>query len=119
MNDFPYMRKAISWTSPTGIETKLHSIGDLASRLDRTSKCIRHWEDKGIIPNTPFRNKNGQRLYSTEHVDAIVNAVDKCNVKNGLRIADTDFSKVVFEEFKKLNVYFFGERNEVKDESKA
>lgn len=101
--------KEIPYKSPvTGRETKLYNIATVAEYLGRTSQTIRKWEIGGVIPKTPF-SINGQRLYSTEHIDAIIRCAEKAHLKQGSRVSKTYFSRYVYEEFARVNELFFKE----------
>lgn len=102
--------RAIPYTSPTGKETTLYNIGVLAEAIGRTPSTVRKWEVSGVIPPTPFKTVN-RRLYSTEHIDALVRCVEKYHVTMGVQLP-VAFSKAVYREFQKINDYFFKEENE-------
>lgn len=101
--------KEIPYTSPTGCETYLYNIATVGSALGRTSQTVRKWEIGGVIPKTPF-TKNGQRLYSKEHIDALILAAEKAHLMQGSRVTKTYFSRYAFEEFEKVHTKLFGER---------
>lgn len=105
-DNIPYGKSTISYTSPTGKSTTLYGIGVLANALGRTTQTVRKWEIGGIIPVTPFKQGN-KRLYSQEHIDAIVNCAEKYQIKAGKSIAQTAFVRHVYKEFDRLNHYFF------------
>ena len=99
--------RVIPYTSPTGKTTTLYNIGMIADAIGRTPQTIRKWEISGIIPPTPFKQGN-KRLYAKEQVDALVNNVEKYHVTMGVRISKA-FSKSVYDDFQKINDYFFKE----------
>ena len=39
------------------------TLGFLARTLGKTSEAVRVWENKGILPEAPYRTENGTRLY--------------------------------------------------------
>ena len=98
--------KEIPYTSPSGVETKLYNIGVVAEAIGRTSQTIRKWEVAGIIPPTPFK-QNGKRLYSKEHIDAIVKCAEKTKIMQGSKLSQTMFSSKLYEEFQRVNDLFF------------
>lgn len=100
--------KEIPYTSPiTGYSTKLYNIGVVAEAVGRTSQTIRKWEVGGTIPPTPFK-QNGKRLYSKEHIDAIVKCAESIHIKQGSSSAVySTFSKKLYKEFQKVNDLFF------------
>lgn len=101
--------RAIPYKSPiTGRETTLYNIGVLAEALGRKSDTIRKWEISGQLPPTPFR-QDGKRLYSKEHIDAVVACAERAKLKNGVSTSSTSFTKWVYEEFQKVNDLFFKE----------
>lgn len=104
-NMIPWGR-IVPYVSPTGIKTTLYSIGTVADALGRTRQTIRKWEVGGIIPPTPFKI-NGNRMYSTEHIDVLVECAENAHLKNGSPISQTTFTKDAYEGFEKLNKKFF------------
>lgn len=102
--------KAISYTTPTGIETTLYNIGTLAEALGRTSQTIRKWEVGGVIPPTPFK-MNGQRMYAKEHIEALVKGAEKSKIKQGSNISQTAFTSRAFKDFDKIYKEFFGDKS--------
>ena len=82
-----------------GEETELFTIGELADQLDRQRQTVRKWEREGIIPAASFRSKAGRRLYTREQVTAIVSAVDKWELKQGMAIPK-EFVEEVHENFR-------------------
>lgn len=101
--------REISYTSPiTGRKTTLYNIGVVAEAIGRTSQTIRKWEVGGVIPPTPFKQK-GKRLYSKEHIDAIVKCAESSRIMQGSQVSQTAFSKKLYREFQKVNDLFFKE----------
>lgn len=98
--------RAIPYTSPTGRKTTLYNIGVVAEAIGRTSQTIRKWEVSGVIPPTPFK-QGDKRLYSKEHIDAMVHWAEVSNIKMGSRITQSRFARHMHKEFKRLNDYFF------------
>lgn len=111
--DLPVMPwgKAIEYTTPTGIKTTLYNIGVLAEALGRTSQTIRKWEIGGVIPPTPFK-QNGQRLYSMEHIEALVKGAEKSKIKIGSAISQTAFTQRAFKDFEEINDRFFNTKKQ-------
>ena len=106
--------KEIPYTSPiTGRSTTLYNIGVVAEAIGRTSQTIRKWEVGGVIPPTPFRQK-GKRIYSKEHIDAIVKCAEKAKIMQGSKTSQTTFSNNLYKEFQKVNDLFFKEVKEDK-----
>lgn len=111
--------KEIPYTSPTGYETTLYTIGTVAEAIGRTTQTIRKWEVGGIIPPTPFKQK-GKRLYSKEHIDAIVTCAERAKIKQGARsVHQTNFSNWVYKEFEKINDLFFNNDKEDNKDGKV
>lgn len=99
--------REIPYTSPiTGRSTTLYNIQVAGDAIGRTSQTIRKWEVAGIIPPTPFKIQ-GKRLYSQEHIDALVKCAEEAKLKTGVKIKDTSFSKRLYKEFDKINEMFF------------
>lgn len=104
--------RAIPYTSSkTGRKTTLYNISVVGDAIGRTAQTIRKWEVAGVIPPTPFK-QNGKRLYSTEHIDAIVECAEKSKLKSGLNISATSFSQNLYKEFQRINDLFFKEDKE-------
>ena len=108
MANYEYLERGMPYTSPTGVKTTLYSIGYLAEQLGRKSSTIRKWEVDGTIPKTPFKDKRGRRLYSTEHIEAVVRCAERAKIANGKPISNTRFTKWCFEEFNKINEKLLG-----------
>jgi DNA-binding transcriptional MerR regulator len=85
-----------------GTETELFYIGYLAFCLGRSVQTIRKWEISGVIPSC-FKDRGGRRLYSQEQIDIIVSIAEECKIKQGLSIANTNFSQKVHKALKELN----------------
>ena len=99
--------REIPYTSPiTGRSTTLYNINVAAEAIGRTPQTIRKWEVGGIIPPTPFRQQ-GKRLYSKEHIDALVRCAEKAKIKQGAKITETSFTKRLYKEFEEINALFF------------
>jgi len=47
----------------------LLKIGELARRLGLTTRSLRYWEERGLLP-APRRTLSGMRMYGSEHVVA-------------------------------------------------
>lgn len=105
----PYADKGTPYTSPTGVETTLYPIIYIADMLGRKSSTIRKWEIDGTIPQTPFRDKNNRRLYSEEHINAIVECAERAKIKNGTAISNTRFTKWCFQKFNEINKMLLGD----------
>ena len=99
--------REIPYTSPiTGKSTTLYNINVAAEAIGRTPQTIRKWEVGGIIPPTPFRQQ-GKRLYSKEHIDALVKCAEEAKIRQGVNIMQTSFSKRLYKEFEVINDLFF------------
>lgn len=103
--------KAIPYTSPTGRKTFLYSIGTAAQSIARSPQTLRKWEVGGIIPLTPFK-MHGNRMYSTEHIDALVECAEKSHIRPGTRIQDTAFSSNMYKRYQEIYDLFFTKSNE-------
>lgn len=103
--------KEVPYTSPTGKQTTLYNIATAAEAIGRCAQTLRKWEVGGIIPMTPFK-LHGRRMYSTEHIDALVECAEQSKIRPGTRIQDTAFSKHMYERYAKIYDYFFKEDTE-------
>lgn len=64
-------QKPIVGTSADGTQVQLCSVGALAILLQRSVQAINHWQKKGLIPETPYRDERGFRFYTPAMMDAI------------------------------------------------
>jgi DNA-binding transcriptional MerR regulator len=55
----------------------LFTIGMLVKVLGRSAMTIRKWEDTGVIPATPIRTSRGDRFYTAEFIELIVQLLQK------------------------------------------
>lgn len=109
--DVPKWGWAVPYTSPTGVKTTLYSIGTVALALGRTAQTIRKWEIAGTIPLTPFK-MGGRRLYSDEHIDALVEYAEKSHIRPGVYLKDTAFPSNVYRRYEELYKHFFVKRED-------
>lgn len=75
-----------------GVDTEFFTVGHLAAALNRTTRTIRWWEDKKVLPPATFRapkpqraqlKQVGDRLYSREQIEAIVAVAEEEGVLDG------------------------------------
>ena len=85
-----------------GEEYETFSIGELARRLNRTSQTVRNWEYDGIIPEA-LRDPTGRRVYTLEHVEAIVKAANDCKIERGTSLRESGFPQAVRKAFAQIN----------------
>lgn len=90
-----------------GQDVILYPIAKLVTELERIgyprdSQTIRKWEASGITPPSLFRVGN-KRLYSKEQIDLYCRIAQECDIRQGFRIAHTDFSARIWEEMTELN----------------
>jgi len=55
----PKHAKARLCTAGDGGRVELFSVGNFALGVGRSVQCINHWEREGILPRTPYRQKQG------------------------------------------------------------
>lgn len=108
--------RAIPYTTPTGIKTYLYNIGTVAEAIRRTSQTIRRWEDVCILPKPPFK-VGGKRFYSDEHIDAIVECLEKSNVRPGVKIQDTSFIPDIYKRYEEIYNNFCEVKNNEAEKS--
>jgi len=58
-----------------GVKVRMFTIGALARATGKGISTIRVWERNGTLPETPYRSKKGDRLYTLEMVEAIQRAL--------------------------------------------
>lgn len=86
-----------------GETIKMFYIGSLAQAVGRTPTCVRAWEIAGRIPKTVFKDKNGRRLYTKEHINATVRIATQEKIFQGARFCRTHFVERLAKEFEKIN----------------
>lgn len=64
-------QKPIAGTSADGTEVQLCSVGALAIMLQRSVQAINHWQKRGLLPDTPYRDERGFRFYTPVMMEAI------------------------------------------------
>lgn len=58
-----------------GVETSAFSIGAFAKFIGRSIQALNQWQDHGILPETPFRDRRGFRLYTASQMDAVATVI--------------------------------------------
>ena len=81
-----------------GKELEMFTMGELADRLDRQGQTLRKWEKQGIIPQAIYRSGSNRRLYTRNQIEAIVEVVEKYQIKQGQPIPHA-FKEEVAEAF--------------------
>lgn len=93
------------------------SLGALAALTARSPVTLRMWEKRGILPETPYRDAAGGRLYLLEQMHAIVETLvrkgvlkergEEDGVKVTSRVPRVEFRNVRFVDgsVQKLRVY--------------
>lgn len=56
--------QARSHETGDGGKIQLFSVGVFSSFIGRSAQSLSHWERRGIMPYTPYRDTRGYRLYS-------------------------------------------------------
>lgn len=64
-------QKPISGTSADGTEVQLSSVGALAILLQRSVQAINHWQKRGLLPDTPYKDGRGFRFYTASMMEVI------------------------------------------------
>lgn len=59
-----------------GVIIPAFTIGAVAKATGKSLSTLRVWERKGIIPETPYRANNGDRLYTLEQIEAVKRSLD-------------------------------------------
>lgn len=96
--------------SINGKEIILYPIAKLVEELSkagymRDAQTIRKWEAKGVTPKCLFRI-GGKRLYSQEQIEAFVAVAEECGIRQGVPIANTDFTERIWEELSLVNAQY-------------
>jgi hypothetical protein len=94
---------------------EFYTISHLAKALDYSVQSIRAWEDKGLLPRTPFRSPKtkgkpqangshkGKRLWTREQVEGIVRLAKRHRVILNKRPPSAAFHRDVKVLFDKLH----------------
>lgn len=98
--------RAVPYTSPTGVHTYLYNITTAANAIGRTAQTLRKWEVSGTVPMTPFK-VGGCRMYSDEHIDALVECAEKAHIRAGVSISTTSFSSKLYRKYEEIYNLFF------------
>lgn len=92
-----------------GKDVEFFTVGQLAMALNRTSKTVRRWEEKGIIPVAIFRAPSKsplgkQRLYTRAQVEGMMRIAKEEGLlySNYQGIRKTRFTEKVTALFAKL-----------------
>jgi len=94
-----------------GNETiRLYPIGALSREftkqgIPRDTQTIRYWIKCGIIPRPIFflGNYRPKKMFTMDQIMAIVNTAKECKIRQGMAIADTEFSKIVHQKLAEIN----------------
>jgi hypothetical protein len=87
-----------------GVKREFFTIGHVALAMNRSIHTIRWWEKHEIIPPAPFRDSKprksklkeaGDRLWSREHVEAMVRAAQEEGVLDGKQPSRAFTAKIV------------------------
>lgn len=103
--------RCVPYTSPTGVKTYLYNIATAAEAIGRTAQTLRKWEVSGVIPVSPFK-VGGRRMYSDEHIDALVELAEKHHIRPGVKIQDTTFSSNMYKRYQEIYNKFFVKNTE-------
>lgn len=78
-----------------GVETEVFTIGALAAALEKAIVTVRMWEDKGYIPNSPYRLRGkilqgkkvlGNRVYTRALIQVAVDEFHRRGLIGAARI---------------------------------
>lgn len=65
------LRAAKEYRTGDGAKIKLYSVGVFATFIGRSAQSLSHWEKRGIMPDTPFRDTRGYRLFSRGMMEVV------------------------------------------------
>jgi DNA-binding transcriptional MerR regulator len=68
-----------------GVRTSMFTIGALANAVGKAISTLRVWEEKGLLPETPYRTAQGARLYSLELMQQVQQSLEQCGKLVSLR----------------------------------
>ena len=80
---------------PTDDVLFAYPIGELASRMKRSSDSIRNMIKRNLLPDTPFKI-NDRRYFTDEQMNLIVNVAKECNIRNGVSFEKCDFTRRIY-----------------------
>jgi DNA-binding transcriptional regulator YiaG len=84
-----------------GGKIHLYSVGVFATFVGRSSQSLSHWEKRGIMPDTPFRDSRGYRLYSRGMMEIVKREVGS---KRRLFPVDPEMHQRILDSWEKLGV---------------
>lgn len=61
---------------PDGSVIHLYSVGAFAKLIGRSIQSISHWENKGLIPETPYRDSRGFRYFTRSMMAVVIREID-------------------------------------------
>lgn len=68
----PSVMRTIEYADGEREETALYKVSVLAKVLGRTIVTVQHYEERGLLPKTPFRaSSRNYRLYTLEQLEAV------------------------------------------------
>ncbi|MCA1783612.1 MAG: hypothetical protein ABR616_15720 [Dermatophilaceae bacterium] len=92
-----------------GVKTEFYTIGALAKALRREVVTLRKWEQKGYMPEAPYRapgkGTKQDRLYTRAHIEGMVKILRDeklLNPRKKMRIDQTNFADKAFRLFDRL-----------------
>ncbi len=103
------------YVTPTGLTINLYPISVVCEALYVTKRTLSYWETSGKIPHSWFVNDFGMRLYSTEMIRIINEALFTCNMTPGGHYSKprggqwARFTNIVNKKFAELAIKYFGE----------
>lgn len=104
----PIRKTPVHTVTINGKTEELFYIGTLAKRLRRTPTCIRQWEKDGVIPQTWFKDKRGNRLYTKKQIDILQKCTWRLPEIHGSGVRLIAFSQRAHKRLAKLHEEYFG-----------
>lgn len=71
------VRKVTIFRNGASQEIDAYTLGMVSAVLRRPIVTLHKWEKQGILPETPFRDENGFRLYTQEQIEMLAAFMDK------------------------------------------
>lgn len=84
-----------------GEDVEAYSVQKLCDHIGRPKSDISNWRRLKILPDSPFRNKRGDRLYTMDMINAIKRAID-CREK--ISINDPGFGDDIISDWRDSGV---------------
>jgi hypothetical protein len=88
------------------LKQETYTITDVANLLNKTTKAIRKWEDRNVIPRLERKSKNGWKLYTRRDLEDLLTHLFNYNWQRiTVNMPDIEFMIRYCRGFVKLQDY--------------